>query len=178
MYATRFPFRIDNKIRDTIAPLKRNTNSAARARARASVPYLLPSPSFHPLAREGLTPPQFYTPGGGSHMPIQIISFHDFSPEKGERRPGLLTSSRKWRDYNSTAVGTRRITSAISKDIFKHFFPPFPAPAPLGSRDATNDDRTIHLLPERFLSRFYCLAFTPSFLRSPEPRAPSTEPSA
>lgn len=84
------------------------------------------------------------------------------------RRRDLLTSSRKWHGYNSAAVGTRRITSAILKDIFKHFFPPAPAVRRGFPWLARRCGRRFE--PSTFSRReiplaFYCLAFTPSFLR-------------
>lgn len=91
----------------------------------------------------------------------RVIFFYDpFYGVKG----GLLTSSQKWQGYNLVAL-----TFAISKDIFKHFFPSpdfAPPVSPLqSSRNVmADDDQAIHLPSERFLSHFTALAFTSSFL--------------
>jgi len=155
-------FYID-EIHDAIAPPKKNTNNA-------SVPYFrpLPSPFFVPSSRLtcSLYATQFRASGRDLSCPFGSFSF----PAEGKGNEVFLTSSRKWHGYNSVAVGARRITSAISKDIFKHFFPPILAVrwsslGPLGGRRSSHPPS-----PGEIPLAFYCLAFTPSFLLTPNLR--------
>jgi len=125
--------RIDNEARDTIASLKRNTNSASReyrvlpsSRPRPSPPPPSPPGSFNPFLYTGLTLPRRFNPdtnGRPARLSPRVRSNHLLLrgvSSAGGGWEGLLTSSRKWQSHNSAE---RRTTSAISKDILKHFFP-------------------------------------------------------